>query len=263
MEPDTLPTKTDLRGFSPNRFNKRRQKVGVVFTVLINFPGAIEAIHSLKSNLDLQIIIVDQWRWNRPLAKAWNDGAKQAFDAGCDYALVCNDDILLAPYAIDAMVEQYERLRHTEDVILVTPNNIMLELADPYDILTYDAHRTLEARAAATFSEHPNFSCFLIAPEFFDIHGTFDENFVPAWYEDNDSHRRATLLGYKEICTTAAPQVHIGGVATSMLPIEARDSSHSRDYYIQKWGGIPHPSNEIWTVPYGDMTLTPKDWIQQ
>lgn len=239
-------------------------KVGLVFTPINNFKGCIEGIWSAKSRHDLQVYIESQWiEPKKTLAQAWNDGAKKAFQEGCDYVIICNDDILFSPDTIDAMIEQYEKLHDSDNVVMVTPNNIKLELADPYDILNH-----VRPDDPFTYSEHPNFSCFLIAPDFFELLGTFDHNFNPAWYEDNDMHRRAMLLGYKLIMTTAAPQVHFGGVSTSMLPDNQRSSGASEAYYIKKWGGIPysHPLpaiKEHYPTPYNDPNLTPKDWIQQ
>lgn len=237
-------------------------KVGLVFTPMNNFKGCIEGIWSAKSKRDLQVYIQPQWIEPRPsLSAAWNNGAKQAFDDGCSYAVVCNDDILFSPDTIDGMIDEYERLRESDNVIMVTPNNIKLQLADPYQILTYE-----RPDDPFTYSEHPNFSCFLIAPEFFDILGTFDENFYPAFYEDNDMHRRAMLLGYKLIMSTAAPQVHFGGVSTSMAG--GIDSGASQAYYVEKWGGIPYSHHvdaqkEHFEHPYNAQTLTPKDWIKR
>lgn len=248
-------TPTEIKISVPVRI---RTKIGVVFTPLNNFKGCIEAMDSMKSKHDLETYIMPQYRHKVALSAAWNEGIHRAVERGCDYILICNDDILFAPHSIDAMVVQYEKLRHTENVIMVTPNNIKLELADPYDILNYQPHPD-----APTYSEHPNFSCFLIAPEFVGLVGSFDENFWPAWYEDNDMHRRIDLLGYKAICTTAAPQVHFGGVSTSLMTVEERDSGGSQRYYVEKWGGIPWPAGEIYKTPYNDPNLTPKDWIKR
>lgn len=238
-------------------------KVGLIFPPMNNFKGCVEAIWSAKSKHNLQVYIESQWiEPRKTLAQAWNDGAKKAFDEGCDYVVICNDDILFSPDTIDAMIEQYE-LHSKDRVVMVTPNNIKLELANAYDILTY-----VRPSDPFTYSENPNFSCFLIAPNFFETMGTFDHNFNPAWYEDNDMHRRAMLMGYKLIMTTAAPIIHFGGVATSMLPDAQRSSGVSETYYIKKWGGIPysHPlpaQKEHFETPYNDPNLTPKDWIQQ
>ncbi len=234
-------------------------KIGICVPVLNNFKGFTDLVLSIKTQHDYQIYLQDQYRHQVPLARAWNQGALQAFADGCDYAIVCNDDIMFAPECIDEMVREYEHL-WSDKVILLTPNNILGEVGDPYAILDYK----LPSDHVSTASDHPNFSCFLISPEYFARVGYFDENFVPAWYEDNDSHRRATLAGLREVCVTGAPMVHIGGVTTRMMP-DSQGSGESQRYYIEKWGGIPesHPlqvQKEHFTLPYDDFALTIKDW---
>lgn len=234
-------------------------KIGIVVPVLNYFPGIADLIISIKTAHQYKIYVRPQYIHQVALAKAWNDGAQTAFAEGCDYALVCNDDILFAPTCIDTLIEEYERLR-PEGVVMVTPNNIFGQLNNSkYAILDY-VH---PADQQATVSDHPNFSCFLIKPEFFDLIGKFDENFIPAWYEDNDAHRRATLAGLRLVCTTAADSVHLGGTTTRLMPNP--DSGHSQAYYISKWGGMPitHPNDlpkEHHLTPYNDPSLTLKDW---
>lgn len=231
-------------------------KIGICFAVLNNFKGLAETLHSINTEHDYRLYIVDQWRWNRPLSKAWNDAAMQAFNEGCDYALVCNDDILFSPDCIDAMVRTYQD--HNKDgVVMVTPNNIMLELSNPYDILQYK----LPEDTPESISDHPNFSCFLIARDYFEKVGFFDENFKPAWYEDNDSHYRSGLLGYREVCTNLAPMIHFGGVATSMM--ENPNSADSHAYYVKKWGSCNRTGEENNKNPYGDPAFKPSMWLRE
>lgn len=233
-------------------------KIGIGLAVLNNFKGAVETLQSVQTRHDWQPYMYPQHRRQISLAAAWNWMAKEAFADGCDYALICNDDILFAPDTIDAMINEHKRLNETEKVVMVTPNNILAELnGDPWAILDYK----LPPETQLSFSDHPNFSCFLIAPDYFEKIGDFDENFWPAWYEDNDSHRRAKLLGYREICTNAAPMVHFGGVSTSLM--ENPSSQQSQLYYIKKWGGIPYPESEVYEHPYNDETLSPKEWRKQ
>ena len=250
LQPDEQPTKQELQELS----SKKPIKIGIGFAVLNNFKGLAETLHSIQTSHDWNLYIKDQWRWNRPLSQAWNEMAMQAFDEGCDYALICNDDILFSPDCIDAMVRVHQELNESENVVMVTPNNIMLELANPEDILSY----SLAEGTPATWSEHPNFSCFLIARDFFEKVGFFDENFIPAWFEDNDSHYRSKLLGYKEICTNQAPMVHYGGVATSLMDNPSSQASH--DYFLKKWGSVTRLLDETFKTPYNDPELSPNQW---
>lgn len=237
----------------------KRKKIGIVVPVLNYFMGLPDLMISIKTKHEYQVFVQPQYIQQIPLAAAWNRGCDLAWANGCDYALVCNDDILFAPDCIDTMIEEYERLR-PEGVIMVTPNNIFGQLGNSkYAILDYAA----PGDQVGTVSEHPNFSCFLVTSEYFDLVGRFDEKFAPAWYEDNDSHRRATLLGLREICTTAANSVHLGGTTTRLMPNP--DSGESQRHYIEKWGGMPitHPTDlpkEHYLTPYNDATKTVKEW---
>ena len=228
-------------------------KVGVVVPVLNNFQGAIECLWSLKSQYQLEFYIQPQWRAQVPLAQAWNTGIDQAIADGCKFILVTNDDILFSPYTVDHMIEAFSQL--PDNVVMVSANNLMGQLANPFDILSRGPEQMEDPFNAA---DHPNYSCFMVHKDFFDRVGRFDENFVPAWWEDNDSHYRIHLLGLRAICTTYASCIHYGGVSTAK--VANPDSSRSEGYYRAKWGSTRRDMNEMWTHPYNDPELTPKDW---
>lgn len=232
-------------------------KIGIVVPVLNNFRGFTELVESAKSqDHELLWYVQPQHRHQVPLAAAWNKGFLQAITDGCKYIAILNDDILLSPTTLDRMVEAFWKL--PKEVVLVSANNLQGQLPDPYAIFTHLDNEPL------SFSEHPNYSCFMVKSDFFEKVGSFDENFVPAWYEDNDSHRRIIQLGYKAVCTTYASCVHYGGVTTSQM--ESPDSGVSQAYYVRKWGGLPysHPvpddMKEKYQTPYNDPNLTVKDW---
>jgi len=233
-------------------------KVGIVVPILNNFKGFAELVESTKSdNHEVRWYVQPQHRAQVPLAAAWNKGFRDAVADGCKYIGIFNDDILLSPTTLDRMVECFFWM--PKDVVLVSANNVYSQLATPHAIFD---HADLNDK---TYSEHPNYSCFMVKHDFFDKVGSFDENFVPAWYEDNDSHKRIMELGYKAVCTTYASCVHYGGVTTSQMG--SPDSGVSQSYYVKKWGGLPysHPVSaemkEKFKTPYNDPNLTAKDWI--
>lgn len=228
-------------------------KIGVVVPVLRNFEGAVALIHSIKSRHQIGTYIQAQWRNQVSLAAAWNNGFDEAVAEGCEYVLISNDDIILSPHCIDSLVSELERLQ-VENVVMVTICNIRDQLDDPLDILAYQ-----QAGVESSISDHPNYSCFLVHKSFFDSVGRFDENFWPAWYEDNDSHYRIHLLGLRAVATTAAPSVHVGGVTTRMLKVI--DSGQSRAYFLKKWGSVNLHMDEKFRTPYNDPNLTPRDWL--
>lgn len=238
-------------------------RIGIVVPVLNNFRGFAELVESAKSSHELKWYIQPQHRAQVPLSAAWNKGFRDAVADKCDYVAIINDDIILSPDTLNNLAASFDVL--PRETVLISANNIYGHLANPYDILTYQE----QSLDDMTYSESPNYSCFMVKKDFFDKVGSFDENFNPAWYEDNDSHKRILELGYKAAVTTYASCVHYGSVTSSLLPPEKRDSSTSRNYYISKWGGLPysHPvdesQKETYHTPYNDPELSPKEWRHQ
>ncbi len=221
-------------------------KVGITVPVISNFKGCVEMLQSFKTSHRYGIYIIPQWRIQLPLAKAWNLGIQMAFDDGCDYVIVANDDILFSPKTVDNLISEYERWQK-EKVVMVTGSNIFGQLAFPYDILKYEP-------GDGEIADHPDFSCFMVKKGFFEIMGKFDENFVPAWYEDNDAHYRIGLLGYRAISSPRCPIAHFGRGSTQ----EGANSNTSMQYYVNKWGGLP--GDEKFVNPFGTDGRSPKEW---
>ena len=237
--------------------------VVVVVPVINNHRGCIELLESIKTRHQWWPIIVPQWRERKPLAWAWNQ-SRQGFEIGAQYALVVNDDVLLAPYALDAMIEHLQRTKELEGVILTSAHNLNpahndeILIDDPWNILKYP----IPPKEKWSEWDNPNFSAFLIDRDFFAEIGSFDENFIPAWFEDNDIHYRCQLLGWRAVCTNAAPCIHWGGASTALLDVA--DSSRSKAYYLEKWGGLPpgHGGKEQFLYPYNVTNLSPRKWIR-
>jgi hypothetical protein len=83
--------------------------------------------------------------------------------------------------------------------------------------------------------------------------GGFDENFYPAYFEDNDFHYRMKLKGYD---TTFIPEIPCGHQNSSTLEAFDKDETEihhlrfkeNRAFYHNKWGGLP--THEIYTTPF-------------
>lgn len=227
-------------------------KVGFVIPVLNNYHGALELVNSIKTDHPHQIYIIEQWKDQLPLAGAWNKGFNQAVKDGCDYIFILNDDILFSPDSVNNTILELERLG--EEVVLISLNNIKGELEDPYSILSKE-----EPFAPGMVDDHPNYSCFMVRRDFFDKVGSFDENFNPAWCEDQDSHQRIIALGYRAGVTTAASCVHFGQVSTNLSG--PPDSARSVNYFIKKWGSHNPSPPQSYSHPYNNSNLTPKEWV--
>lgn len=225
-------------------------RVGIVVPVLWH-EGFTDLVYSIKTRHEYRVYPIQQYRYypnHQSLAAAWNEGVSRAWATKCHFAVVCNEDILFAPQTIDQLLIE---LTSRPDTLLVTPNNVKNRLENHYDILTYSSEED-----DVSTKPNPDFSCFLISPQYTEVVGTFDEKCVPAWYEDNDSHYRTKLAGYEQMQCWSAPIYHHGQVATHKFT--NADSSRSRDHYVEKWGGMPE--QEKFVRPYDNPDLTWKDW---
>jgi len=230
-------------------------KIGIVIPILNNFKGSVETIESVRTSHQWEPIVLPQWRRNRPLSAAWNIGISKALnERDCDYALVINDDILFAPHTIDNLVREYQNL--PEDVLLLSACNVRSHVTETYGT-PYGVFELPDPGVSGNFSECPDFSCFMVDNRLFPRVGQFDENFIPAYFEDNDMHTRINLLGFRAGATGSAQYYH--AASQTQKP----DSFHqmfesNRDYYISKWGGMPH--QETYKTPFNRSDTSPKEW---
>jgi GT2 family glycosyltransferase len=110
-----------------------------------------------------------------------------------------------------------------------------------------------ESKAAAAESEHPNFAAFMLGHACWESVGPFDEGFFPAYFEDNDYHRRIQLAGLRAVVHPPAMFYHFGSqtqnesVARPVVTSEMFE--RNRDRYVRKWGGLP--GAERLAAPFG------------
>jgi len=232
-------------------------RIAVIIPVLSNFKGLTETLQSIRTRHDWTPIIIPQWRQKLALSAAWNEGLAQAKEKNFDYAWVINDDILASKYTLDNLVSFLETC--DPQIVMITGCNVAGAFDNPYDILSWNDDEHI-ASAEGNFAEHPDFSCFLVRPNFCELVGPFDENFFPCWHEDNDMHRRINLLGYKAGSTSAAPYYHFASVTFNQdtNPDKHKGFENSKSYYEAKWGG--YIDHEAWVTPYGNAKMSVKDW---
>lgn len=218
-------------------------KIGVVVPVVNQFKLAIEALWSTKTQFDWQPYIQPNWRNNRGVSGAWNAGINEAFSDGCSYVLVINDDVLLSPWTIDrqilAMESDEERLLN-----FTSGMNIGAPTGDPFYVMTHP-----EPPRETAWGAGVDFACFMITERCFQQVGPFDENFYPAYFEDNDYHRRIILSGLNSRMITNAPYYHYGSTTQRTNDgVQPKDFELNRQYYKEKWGGVP--GAETFATPY-------------
>ncbi|MCJ2562840.1 MAG: hypothetical protein LN417_01950, partial [Candidatus Thermoplasmatota archaeon] len=95
--------------------------------------------------------------------------------------------------------------------------------------------------------------CFLITQACHEKY-RFDENFVPAYHEDNDYHRRMILRGDgQQIFSVDVPFLHHGSVTINRTKKTAEEwgpkFEKCRAYYVKKWGGLS--GEETFDKPFG------------
>ena len=103
-------------------------------------------------------------------------------------------------------------------------------------------------------------SAFGITKEVVEAVGLFDENFHPAYYEDNDYVYRCGLLG---VTCTALPASYAHERSSTIysdmtyLQENGRTFPENMTYYIRKWGGLP--LQEAFKTPF-NRGESPREW---
>jgi GT2 family glycosyltransferase len=177
-------------------------------------------------------IVIDNWRGNRGVSAAWNLGMKKSLQAGLNYAIISNDDVTFEPNVIEQLINTLK----TTDAVMVSPN-------------AYDKTDTPSLR---TWTDY---CCFAV-----DINkliskvGWFDENFYPAYYEDNDMRRRVELAELDSFTRNDLKinhQVSATQFANPSNPVTSQiDMEKNYAYFVQKWGGSPY--EEVYTNPFNN-----------
>lgn len=227
---------------------------------------------------DLQVLVIDQgsdrptvevleraaladsrirlWSHHPPmpaLAATWNRALRYAWEIGAKDTLVINNDVQLHR-------GYYRQLRarlQQDDLYFLSGVGV-----NPGQTVGLpDGQELTEA-----FQLHPDFSAFLITDACHEKYH-FDENFIPAYLEDCDYHRRLFLGDDgEEIGKINIPFLHYAsGSLKAMDPEKNRRWSEmieqgSRAYYARKWGGKLNEERAV--VPFGpavDYAVTNND----
>lgn len=127
----------------------------------------------------------------------------------------------------------------------------------PGDLDRLTAQITSDPR---TFAFLATLTAFGLTPEVHEAAGWFDENYVPAYGEDNDFVRRCSLAG---IASLALPTGHRHDPSSTIGSDQIAMSENGRTfpenmrYHREKWGGAP--GGEAFNSPFdkgGDV----RDW---
>jgi GT2 family glycosyltransferase len=149
---------------------------------------------------------------NLGVAKSWNLLCRQIFSCS-DYALILNDDIYLGK---------------TEEQIA----GLLMDCDDQHFIVGNN-----------------HWCAFLLpAATYFEI-GAFDENFFPAYFEDNCYAYRLKLAG--KLCFKTSfldPEIYRNSQTIQKDMSINNRFLLNREYYMKKWGGLP--GEETFIIPF-------------
>jgi len=136
---------------------------------------------------------------NIGVAKGWNQVIQKALDINVDKILISNNDVVYSQHTVDGCVEAYDRIKmEDERTVMVTASNI-----------GRDPNQLSSVKQKWSYSECPDFSCFMITPDTVKKIGMMDTYYIPAYFEDNHHHWKILLQGYKAYGCTWAPYCHI------------------------------------------------------
>jgi len=168
-------------------------------------------------------LLVDTPGENLGCARSWNTLAKTLLFGDETALLLVGDDVLFRSGTIAAMVGAME----TQDADFVT-------------------------------AEPGGFSCFMVRRRLFEKIGYFDEQFWPAYYEDNDFHRRMQLSGVCKEIQVDVGYDHVNKGSQTVAAFSRQERlEHNKRFeanrarYVAKWGGLPH--EEKFDEPYNGL----------
>ena len=102
--------------------------------------------------------------------------------------------------------------------------------------------RYLDRRRSEAFDvEQPAAAALLVRRDVFEEIGGFDENFLPAWFEDVDLAARLLESGYRIRYVPSARATHVGGTAMRSLPYRDYLPLYTRNAcrYLDRHAALP------------------------
>jgi len=132
------------------------------------------------------------------------------------------------------------------------------------------AMATIEIRKEIVIHHLWAAACFYVTAAFSEKLGWFDENFYPAYQEDQELSLRSAALGIRRCVVPGIAKggiVHGGSqtVASASEAVRAyirKAKKISREYFRRRWGTLPPPgtAQPEKKHPFDDPSIHPADW---
>jgi GT2 family glycosyltransferase len=141
---------------------------------------------------------------NLGVAKSWNMLIDYSDKIGATHVLILNDDIYLG--------------KNETELALLIKNNLDADFINSFH----------------------NWCSYILRVDIWKKAGMFDEEFFPAYFEDNSFDYKMTLVGAKKTWTSFLdPIVYRNSMTIAKDPTLNQKFMQNKEMYIQMWGGLP------------------------
>ncbi len=202
--------------------------------------GTTKYFDSLQDKKFVTSLLIEK---NIGVSPAWNQALYLGFEVQkVKSVIILNNDTLLLPGTLDRLIYDLT----LPGVALASARDVSDRSASEADFFA------LNNNGNAFYKETPCFSCFGVNKLCYDEIGLFDEEFAPAYFEDNDYHYRIKLAGLQATCNYSNFFFHYGSRSKKITPAFGAflDEHYLKNeaYYLEKWGG--KPGEETYTRPF-------------
>lgn len=182
-------------------------------------------------------IILIENQENLGYSKGNNIGIIKALKKDYKYIALLNNDILLTP---NWLIDTIEAFNQDEHLGMLSPRNNEKCKLKPNNYLEGYKKYLSKFKEPLRYVVTPFFSCVIIKREVFNQIGIFDENYSPAFYEDNDLSFRAMYKGYSLAYCNNTFIFH--NHSTTSSSIDRKIPQRNKEYFFKK-----HPLGKyIW-----------------
>lgn len=208
------------------KFVKSLYKYTKDFELIIVDNGSTDGtVEYLKSIPNVKLVLNKE---NLGYSKGNNQGIEIAEG---EYIGFFNNDILLAPDWFETIEEIFNK---EEKLAFISPRHINphFDKTNENRFLKYFKKRFHYAKQYEKNFDACEFSCVVTKKDVINKIGVFDENYTPAFFEDNDIKYRAILAGYDVCVANEICFYHFGSI-TSRYHNE--NFEKNRLYYYKKF----------------------------
>ena len=197
--------------------------------------GTVEFLKEFSKQKDnITLIFNDE---NLGYSKGNNIGIKKALEGNYEYIALLNNDILFTPSWLENTIKGFEL---DKQLGMLSPRNNEHCQLTPSNYLQGYKKYIGKFKNALKYVVTPFYSCVIIKREVIDKIGLMDEEFSPAFFEDNDYSFRAMYAGYSLGYINTAFIFHNHSMTSKSIPNEI--FNRNREYFFKK-----HPVGKwIW-----------------